>query len=121
MTVRELKRCAFTLPWPPSLNRTYRAHGRGVHKSDAATGYAWLVIAALNDQDVRMLTGDVVVRLDLYRPAKRGDVDNYSKVLLDQLQGRVFADDSQVVELHIVRHDDRVDPRVEVVVEEVSR
>jgi len=61
----------------------------------------------------------VAVTVRLYRPAKRGDIDNSLKVLLDALQGHVYNDDAQIVELHAYRYDDKRDPRVEVDVESI--
>lgn len=36
----------------------------------------------------------------LMRPAKRPDIDNYVKLVLDALNGIFYVDDNQVVELH---------------------
>jgi Holliday junction resolvase RusA-like endonuclease len=61
----------------------------------------------------------VRVQLDVYRPAKRGDIDNFGKVLLDSVQGFGYVNDSQIVELVMRRYDDKANPRVELTVEEV--
>lgn len=112
----------FVLPWPPSLNRMYRTRkGGGVHKSAAAEAYGWQVAEAMAEQGVGMAQGAVSVSLRLYRPQKRGDVDNYSKALLDCLQKRAYQNDNQIVELHIWRYDDKDNPRVEVEIVEAKR
>jgi Holliday junction resolvase RusA-like endonuclease len=91
-------------------------------KSAEARSYSHAVAAACVASGLRIghpafPTGRVAVTLDLYRPAKRGDLDNFGKVALDALQGFVYLDDAQVVDLHFRQHDDRARPRVEVVVE----
>ena len=58
--------------------------------------------------------GDVNITVRLFRPAKRGDADNFSKVMLDALQGHAYQNDGQITELHVYRADDKMNPRVEV-------
>lgn len=50
----------------------------------------------------------------MYRKAKRGDLDNFLKCLLDGMQGVMYKNDKQIVELVARRHDDKLNPRVEV-------
>lgn len=60
-------------------------------------------------------TGSVVVNLMLYFGDRRKrDIDSYLKVLLDSMNGIVYNDDSQIVELHVYKKIDTIDPRVEV-------
>lgn len=54
------------------------------------------------------------VTLRVFRPARRGDTDGYSKVLLDALQGFVYVNDRQVRDLHVIPREDKENPRVEV-------
>ncbi len=63
----------------------------------------------------------VFVTLEVYRPARRGDLDNSIKVTLDALKGIAFVDDAQVVELCAQRYDDKADPRVRVTVTAVEQ
>lgn len=60
----------------------------------------------------------VAVTLRMYGAAK-GDVDNIAKAVLDGMNKVVYADDSQVDELHVYRwrHDPK--PRVEVEVKRI--
>lgn len=51
------------------------------------------------------------LELILYRPFKRGDVDNFSKVTLDAMKGILFVDDEQFIEIHVFRRDDPANPR----------
>jgi crossover junction endodeoxyribonuclease RusA len=103
------------LPYPSSANRYWRSvPGRGVLLSAEARRYkeeaGMMALAA----GVRPVDGPVALTVTLYRPAKRGDLDNRIKVLLDALNGIAYRDDSQVVELHAYRLDDKDHPRVEV-------
>lgn len=108
-----------TLAYPPSANRYWRVwRGRAV-KSDEARAYQANVQLQL--RGMRPVTGPVRVHLDVVRPAKRGDLDNCIKVLLDALKGRAYLDDSQVVQIVARRFDDKARPRVDVTVEEVAR
>lgn len=114
------------LPWPPSANRYWRnVKGRMV-KSAAARAYHdeafWLTVKALTRSGQRAdpLVGELKVTLDFYRPARRGDLDNRIKVTLDALQGIAFKNDSQIVEIHARRFEDKVRPRVEIGIHEVE-
>lgn len=108
-----------TLPMSPSANRYWRYDNGQVHVSTEAKQYkvevTWLAkIAGLHEP----MTGQVAITLHVYRKQKSGDLDNRIKVLLDSLRGVVYEDDSQVVEIHAYRHEDKHDPRVEIEVQE---
>lgn len=108
------------LPYPPSANTYWRVYRNMVVVSQAARDYklAVLLIAGKAGQIVQH--GPVAVTVRLYRPQRSGDLDNRLKVLLDSLNGLAWRDDSQVVELHAYRHDDKKYPRVEVEIEEAA-
>jgi Holliday junction resolvase RusA-like endonuclease len=104
-----------TLPWPPSANRYWRNVKGRTLKSREARAYAKACQAdAIMQMHGAPLTEDVAVTMHLYRPTRRGDLDNRIKVALDALQGIAFDDDKQVVEIHAYRHDDKNEPRLEV-------
>jgi Holliday junction resolvase RusA-like endonuclease len=69
---------------------------------------------------IEPLKGDVSVMLSVYRPAKRGDLDNQIKVMLDALKGYAYVDDSQVVHLEATRFDDKANPRAVVTIDAVE-
>ena len=52
------------------------------------------------------------------RPAMTPDADNIAKAVLDGLNGVVYADDKQIVELKVIKAYAEV-PRVEVTIEEI--
>ena len=103
-----------TLPTPISANRYWRNVKGRTYISDEAKAYktavGWIARNAIDEP----LTGDVAVTLRWHRPAKRGDLDNTAKVVLDSLQGIAYTDDNQIVELHAYRFDDKANPRMEV-------
>jgi crossover junction endodeoxyribonuclease RusA len=103
---------SITLPYPPSLNRYWRAFSGRVILSKEARAYKATVARLCTGTDPH--TDRVALFIRVYRPAKRGDVDNILKALLDAMQGHVYMNDSQVVELHVFRLDDKARPRVEV-------
>lgn len=101
------------LPYPPSANRYWRVwRGRAV-KSDEAREYQAKVRRLY--ARARPLAGPVSVTLEVYRPIKRGDLDNSLKVTLDALKGVAFLDDAQVKRLTATQHDaTKATARVEV-------
>lgn len=115
-----------TLPSPPSVNRIWR-HGRGRnYLSDEAKEFklAAKVAAAkagyLKGGAFPFPKGTAIrVTLTWYRNRRAGDLDNRAKATLDCLNRVLWADDEQVVELHLFRRDDPKNGRVELIVEAV--
>ena len=103
------------LPYPPSAN-TLKAivRGRMVKTAKArqyAEGCALLAKSQLGP-GFAPLTGPVALTVYVRRPARRGDLDNSLKAIQDALKGILWVDDSQVVELHAYRSDDKLRPGV---------
>lgn len=108
------------LPYPPSANRYWRkTRGGRIYKSNKASTYQANAKAIALADGLRPLAGRVAVTLRVFRPIKRGDLDNRIKVVLDALQGVAFDDDKQVYELHAYLDDDKSNPRVVVTVDEI--
>jgi Holliday junction resolvase RusA-like endonuclease len=109
-----------TLPMPPSTNRLWRMFKGHMVASEEAKSFkvsaGWIV----RGMQCAMLTGPLRVYIDIYREAKRGDLDNKIKIILDSLQGIWFENDAQVVEIHARMFDDKSNPRAVVSVEMVS-
>ena len=61
-----------------------------------------------------MLSGPVALELHVYRERRSGDLSNRIKIIEDALQGVLYENDSQVVELHAYLHEDRHAPRIEI-------
>jgi crossover junction endodeoxyribonuclease RusA len=103
------------LPYPPSLNHLYATfRGRRILSRE---GRQYKEVVAALVGPVNCATGSLSVSVDAYRPRKSGDLDNTLKALLDSLTGIIWQDDSQIVELHARRFDDKKDPRVEITIE----
>ena len=105
-----------TLPYPVSSNRYWRSARGRVFVSAEAKHYKGAVLRIASPESVFFENGDVIVHVDVYRPAKRRDLDNCLKVLLDSLNGVCWKDDSQIVEIHARRFEDKENPRAEVVI-----
>lgn len=124
----------FRGPYPPSSNILYRlgtagqgSKGRAMifktkeHRDYLAAMGNAVRVAQLRDPllDALPFFGAVKFTYRLFRPRKAGDLDNPLKALFDSLNGVAWRDDSQVVELHGYRFDDKDDPRVELEIEAV--
>ena len=105
-----------TLPFPPSANRYWRSCRGRVFVSSEAKDYRKTVAALCAQLGIRPLDGNLCFVAVLFRPQKRGDLDNRLKILLDCLQGNAFENDSQITEIHLTRHDDKANPRVEIAI-----
>lgn len=113
---------SLTLPYPPSTNRYYRNVGGHMVLSAEGRAYKKAVADAALVAGVRTpFDGSVGVAVSVYRPQKSGDLDGRLKGLLDSLQGALYLNDSQVVEIHAYRYDDRANPRAVVCVTAVPR
>ncbi len=105
------------LPFPPSANTLYRTLVAGKRafpvKSKEHRDYVAKVAAAMKATRAQPFPAGVAVAVTahLYRPRKTGDLDNSFKALMDVMTGMAYADDSQVVEIHAYRHDDKANPR----------
>lgn len=103
-----------TLPYPPSVNRIWRVFRNRIIKAKEGRTYAAKVRASVAELGLQPADGPLSVTVTAFRPQKRGDLDNVLKAALDALNGVAWTDDSQVVELHAWRKDDKHNPRLEV-------
>ncbi len=94
-----------SLPWPPSVNRCYRAFGNKIVFSKEGRQYPKDVLVACLDQRAGRVVGKLTVRIWAYPPDLRvRDLDNSLKSVLDGLQkAAVFENDSQVRRIEIER------------------
>lgn len=99
---------SFQAPYPPSVNRIWRRAGHVTYKTAEAKAYTNALQGGYFERYGSMpilLTGSLKLTLQIYRPTKRGDIDNISKVLLDSMNEFIYQDDSQIIEYHAYRHD----------------
>ena len=102
------------LPYPPTVNHMYRRARGHLALTPEALAFRHAVRMIAMVQGVTPVTGPVAVFLDVYRPLRRGDLDNILKATLDALQTVAYHDDQQVTEIHAQRYEDKRAPRVEV-------
>ena len=84
------------------------AFDKGTALAMLITAYCAIPSSASHKKREEMLDGFI-------RPAKKPDADNIIKVICDALNGKAYYDDTQVVDVHLVKHFDN-SPRVEVVI-----
>ena len=82
-------------------------------KSRKALAYADAVALQVPVREP-LLEGELRVEIDIYYASQRPDLD--ASVLLDALQGRVYANDRQVRELLLRHFIDKQNPRAEIVI-----
>lgn len=107
---------SFTLPLPPTTNHMYGYNNTRrflTHESKSWKKEAMWIYKTSFKTDV--ISEPVRVIANFYLKRDR-DVDNL-KLLLDSLQDIVIVNDSQVVEMHIMKHKDKIEPRVELVIQ----
>ena len=94
---------ALDLPYPPSLNRYYRSFGGRVVISREGRRYTESVVSILSSCGMTEIREKVRMRIDVYPPdARRRDIDNILKCLLDSLvKGGALEDDSLIRGLSI--------------------
>ena len=119
-TRKQLAPQTFTLAYPPSANHYWRMARGHIHKSNEARAYQNMAALTARIAGVKPLQGSVGVTIQVYRPAKRGDLDNCLKVCLDALKGIAYADDKQIIEINALRHEDAKNPRIVVTIVELE-
>ena len=102
------------LPYPPTVNHMYRRARGHLALTPEALAFRHAVRMIAMVQGVTPICGPVAVFLDVYRPRRRGDLDNILKATLDALNGIAYRDDQQVEQITAVRYDDKRAPRIEV-------
>lgn len=97
------------LPLPPSVNDAYAPDRRGgIRRTAACTrwvetaGRYWR--AQFDHRPVQMFTGRIrIQRVYVFKDERVRDISNFSKVLDDFLQGKLYRNDSQIDEEHSLR------------------
>ena len=112
----EQKPNTITLPYPPSANRYWRNVDGRMVKSAQARQYQESAGWIAKEQGLQPLAGSVAVDVRVFRPTRRGDLDNCLKVVLDAMKGIGYEDDSQIVKILAQRFDDKDNPRIELTI-----
>lgn len=114
---------------PLSINQVYRRNGRAggkaLYMTDEGIAYKQMVfwsaynaMMALHPTDRQLFQSakEYEVILNLYFPTRQQDVDNCAKLVLDGMQQSIYCNDNRVTALHLYKHTDNANPRVEVAV-----
>jgi crossover junction endodeoxyribonuclease RusA len=95
------------LPWPPSINHYWRNVAGRTLISSNGRDYRQSVVGLVLRQPIRIKRFDGRVRVCIYASPpdrRRRDLDNLCKPMLDALtHAGVWADDSQIDDLRIIR------------------
>jgi crossover junction endodeoxyribonuclease RusA len=94
------------LKYPPSINHYFSYYqGRPVLSKDARS-YRHAVRRLAIAQGIKPMLGELAMQVDAFPPDnRRRDIDNCLKSLIDALQhAGAFWDDSQIVDLHAIKH-----------------
>ena len=86
---------------------------------------AWIAGLEMKVQNCDLFTGALKVTVKVYRNCnattrKFGDTDNHLKNIFDALNGVVWKDDSQIVELTCIKRRNQ-EPKIEITVQEVIK
>ena len=103
------------LPVPPSARDYWRVWRNRAVRTKEAEQYCAIVRASIGAR--ALYHGELAIAVTWFREARRGDLDNRLKILLDALQGALYVNDCQVVELHAFRKEAPTDPHMLVMVE----
>lgn len=114
-----------TLPWPPSINRYWRAfNGRNILSAEGRQYRDKVMLAVLQQGRPRkMLLGRLAVHISAFPPDKRErDLSNIEKGIGDGLaRCGVYKTDGQIDDLRIVRGHVVKNGCVKVIVEEITQ
>jgi crossover junction endodeoxyribonuclease RusA len=108
-------------PVPCARPRVVRQPGRGVRTIMAKTTVDYESRVALQAlarrPDGWRLDQIYSLRVEVYRPRRAGDWDNFGKSVSDGLNGVLWKDDSQVLYATVSIVEDKMNPRTRVVVQ----
>lgn len=87
---------------PPSVNACFRTTKRGgIYRSKKYREFLLTIDQFFETVKYEMLEGDIILNVEFECKSKRKrDLDNLLKALIDSLEGRLFENDSQIVEIH---------------------
>lgn len=109
----------------PSKSNSYKLTNRGkfasMYKAKGLKAYEKMFYLQVPAEARGVeLKGLLKVFLSVYYTSNRLDLDNSAKIILDCMQdAKVMKNDRQVVELHMYKHIDKKNPRVEIEVKEI--
>jgi Holliday junction resolvase RusA-like endonuclease len=90
---------------PISVNACWRASKGGhVYKSKRYREFLKEIDTIFETIEYVKLEGDLILNVEFFCKSKRKrDLDNLLKSLIDSLEGKLFENDSQIVEIHCTK------------------
>lgn len=89
---------------PPRVNDMYSSAGRFHKNQEAKDAIEALQWEAKSQHRGAPLEGDLAVRLFFFFKNMRSDIDGSVKSTLDVMNGIVYKDDKQILELHVNKY-----------------
>lgn len=81
--------------------------------------YQWQVKKQWNNKP--LLSGFIKVQIVTYHgDHRKNDWDNFHKLSMDALTGIVYEDDSQIKEANVIKEYDKLNPRIEIDLQEIN-
>jgi crossover junction endodeoxyribonuclease RusA len=126
----DIQQVRFALPLPPSINNQYARAGirrvlskeaKSFKKAVAGRIHRLRVDGVISDSFVEALQGGWVgIFMDMYfkSPLKR-DLDGGLKITQDAILDALGVNDNRVVDIHLVKRIDPLNPRVEIELEAI--
>ena len=108
---------------PPSTNhyKAQRWNGKHIQWYITKKGKEFKEMIKNLDYKWKITTKPIKMNIKLFFPTKRRqDIDNYNKVLLDSLQGIIYEDDNQIVDLRVKKFYEKNKPKTIIRIEELS-
>lgn len=104
-----------SLPLPPTTNHIYGRSGNRTYMKKKAkdwkTECSWTIKQTWRPKPT--LKGDVKVKVTYYLKRDR-DLDGGNKLLFDTMEGIVYENDKQIVQINLYKEWDKENPRIEV-------
>lgn len=99
---------------PLSVNQCYGTSQTGrIYMTAVGKKYKQGIIISLKQLQLSPLQGDIRVSIELKLGRRRKmDIDNCLKPLLDSLEGYIYENDSQIVDLRITKQFDFAEDRI---------
>ena len=99
--------------------RVVKGHAYTPQKTrDAEEEWQWLFVGSHYQSFLEDVPLSVTIRAYMKDPVKKPDASNICKLVEDALEGFAYADDKQIVELHVYKI--KGEPRTEVTIQDMA-
>lgn len=111
----------------PSINHTYRS---GINRKtgklvffktkEAKWFQEWLQWYFKTNIKIFPSNKKISLSFDFFFASNKSDISNYVKMIEDAMEGIVYFNDKQIVKETLTKNIDKINPRVEITIEEVE-